>query len=106
MHIRLEEKLSVRIGRDGGVQGFEMSGLMTLRISDEKFGRIKIQIENYDDRGIQMQTHPNVDKELFKTRRQIGLKNSTKPFPLNTDVSVLKWRYQTTDESAIPMTST
>jgi coatomer subunit delta len=52
-----------------------------------------------------LQTHPNVDKELFKTKAQIGLKNSTKPFPINTDVGVLKWRYQTQDESAIPLTS-
>lgn len=38
-------------------------------------------------------------------KSQIGLKNSTKPFPLGTDVGVLKWRYQTQDDSALPLTS-
>lgn len=104
IHLRLEDKIVVRIGRDGGLQGFELSGLLTLRISEEKFGRIKIQLENTDQRGIQLQTHPNVDKELFKSKCQIGLKNPAKPFPINTDVGVLKWRYQTQDESAIPLT--
>lgn len=79
--------------------------MLTLRISDEKFGRIKVEVENNDNKGIQLQTHPNVDKELFKTRSQIGLKNPAKPFPLNTDVGVLKWRWQTQDESAVPLTS-
>lgn len=101
----MEDKIVVRIGRDGGLQGFELSGLLTLRISDEKYGRIKVQLQNQDQRGIQLQTHPNVDKELFKSKCQIGLKNPAKPFPMNTDVGVLKWRYQTQDDSAIPLTS-
>lgn len=101
----MEDKIVVRIGRDGGLQAFELSGLLTLRISDEKYGRIKVQLTNADQRGIQLQTHPNVDKELFKSKGQIGLKNPAKPFPMNTDVGVLKWRYQTQDESAIPLTS-
>ncbi|XP_005185086.1 coatomer subunit delta [Musca domestica] len=104
IHLKMEDKLVVRIGRDGGLQQFELSGLLTLRISDENMGRIKVALENNDAHGIQLQTHPNVDKELFKTRSIIGLKNPAKPFPLNTDVGVLKWRFVTQDDSAIPLT--
>ncbi|XP_034939359.1 coatomer subunit delta [Chelonus insularis] len=103
VHLRQEEKLNVRVGRDGGVQYFELHGLVTLHISDEKWGRIRVQLENEDARGIQLQTHPNVDKDLFRTHGQIGLKIPTKPFPLNTDVGVLKWRLQTQDETALPL---
>ena len=62
-------------------------------------------MENRDSRGIQIKTHPNVDKELFRTKQHIALKNATKPFPLNTDVGVLKWRFQTQDENMIPLNS-
>lgn len=103
VHLRQEERLNVRIGRDGGLQHFELHGLITLHISDEKWGRIRVQLENRDSKGIQLQTHPNVDKELFRTRGQIGLKIPTKPFPLNTDVGVLKWRLQAQDETALPI---
>jgi len=101
--LRQEEKVTIRMGRDGGVQQFELSGLLTLHIGNEKFGRIRVQLENGDTRGVQLQTHPNVDKELFKLRSQIGLKQPAKPFPLNTDVGVLKWRLQSTDESLVPL---
>jgi len=104
IHLKMEDKLLARMGRDGGLQAFELTGLLTLRISDENFGRLKVHMENTDSRGIQLQTHPNIDKELFKSRHQIGLKNPAKPFPMNTDVGVLKWRYQTTDETAVPLT--
>ncbi|KAJ3661958.1 hypothetical protein Zmor_006330 [Zophobas morio] len=103
VHLRLEEKLIVRMGRDGGVQQFELLGLVTLHIADEKWGRIRVQLENKDTRGVQLQTHPNVDKELFKLRSQIGLKQPSKPFPLHTDVGVLKWRLQSTDENLVPL---
>lgn len=104
VHLRMEDKVVIRVGRDGGLQTFELSGLLSLRISNEKYGRIKVLLDNADQRGIQLQTHPNVDKELFRSANQIGLKNPAKPFPLNTDVGVLKWRYQTQDESAVPLT--
>lgn len=101
----MEDKVVVRIDRDGSLQAFELSGLLTLRITDEKLARIKVEVQNNDSKGIQLQTHPNVDKELFRSRGLIGLKNSAKPFPLNTDVGVLKWRWQTQDETSIPLTS-
>ncbi|XP_046400078.1 coatomer subunit delta [Ischnura elegans] len=103
VHLREEEKLHLRVGRDGGLQSFELHGLVTLRISNEKFGRIRVQLDNKDTRGIQLQTHPNVDKELFKMKSLVGLKNPSKPFPLNTEVGVLKWRFQTQDESFVPL---
>lgn len=103
IHLRLEERMVVEIGRDGGVRNLEVHGFATLRISDEKFGRIRVSLENKDQRGIQLQTHPNVDKELFKLKSQIGLKNPGKPFPMQTDVGVLKWRFHSTDESSVPL---
>ena len=51
-------------------------------------------MQNTTNKAIQLQTHPNIDKELLKAKNQIGLKNPAKPFPLNTDVGVLKWRFQ------------
>lgn len=103
IHLRQEEQLIISVGRNGGIETFELHGLLTLRISDEKYGRIKVLLSNKDTRGIQMQTHPNVDKELFKSKTEIGLKNPAKPFPLNNDIGVLKWRYSSSDEASLPL---
>lgn len=59
------------MGRDGGIQIFELLGLITLHVGNEKWGRIRVQLENHDTRGVQLQTHPNVDKELFKMKSQV-----------------------------------
>ena len=103
VHVTLEEKIMLTAGRDGGLQSMELSGMLTLRVSEENVGRVRLVLENTDNKAIQLQTHPNIDKDLFRSKCVIGLKNPAKPFPLNTGVGVLKWRLQTTDESFIPL---
>ncbi|GBP29095.1 Coatomer subunit delta [Eumeta japonica] len=92
VHLRFEERLNLVAGRDGDIQTYELSGLLTLRITNEQFGRIQVQIDNKDPRQLQLQTHPNVDKESFRAKGVIALKQPQRPFPLHTDVGVLKWR--------------
>ncbi|XP_051521858.1 coatomer subunit delta-like [Myxocyprinus asiaticus] len=104
VHLRVEEKISLTCGRDGGLQNIEVLGMITLTVTDEKCGRIFIFVNNNDKKEAQLQTHPHVDKKLFTTESLIGLKNQEKFFPLNTDLGVLKWRLQSTDESLIPLT--
>lgn len=103
VNVEIEEKMNMTAGRDGGLQNLEISGLMTLRVSDENCGRIKLKLQSTNNKNIQLQTHPNIDKELFRTKNVIGLKNPAKPFPLNSGVGVLKWRFQTQDESEVPL---
>merc|ERR1719251_127452 len=103
VHVTLEEKILLTAGRDGGLQSMELVGMLTLRVSEDNVGRVRLALENTENKAIQLQTHPNIDKDLFRTRCVIGLKNPAKPFPMNTGVGVLKLRLQTTDESCIPL---
>ncbi|XP_076832014.1 archain 1b [Brachyhypopomus gauderio] len=104
VHLKVEEKISLTCGRDGGLQNMEVLGIITLRVTDDANGRIRLHINNNDKKGVQLQTHPNVDKKLFTTESLICLKNQEKTFPLNSDVGILKWRLQSTEESLIPLT--
>ncbi|XP_026743490.1 coatomer subunit delta [Trichoplusia ni] len=103
VHLRFEERLSLVAGRDGDVQNFELSGLLTLRISNEQFARIHVHVDNKDTRPLQLQTHPNVDKEAFRSSGVIGLKQSQRAFPLHSDVGVLKWRLNANDDKLAPL---
>ncbi|KAJ9595954.1 hypothetical protein L9F63_012847, partial [Diploptera punctata] len=93
IHLRQEEHLTLRVGRDGGLQNFELHGLVTLRIADEKWGRIRVQLDNKDRRGIQLQLPPVVGQRTSK-RRHIPNVDTSNHSLLHTDVGVLNWRYQ------------
>uniref|UniRef100_A0A8C1NF24 Coatomer subunit delta n=1 Tax=Cyprinus carpio TaxID=7962 RepID=A0A8C1NF24_CYPCA len=109
VHMRVEERISLTCGRDGGLQNMEVLGMITLKVTDEKnvtFRPSKIFCLDHVTHIVLfiLQTHPHVDKKLFTTESLIGLKNQEKSFPLNSDLGVLKWRLQSTDESLIPLT--
>ena len=74
VHVTLEEKIILSAGRDGGLQNMELLGLLTLKVSEESVGRIKMFLQNTDNKSIQLQTHPNIDKDLFRSKCVIGLK--------------------------------
>ncbi|XP_041373847.1 coatomer subunit delta-like [Gigantopelta aegis] len=103
IHVIVEEKIALTAGRDGGLENMEIHGMVKLKITEDKYTRVRINVVNNDDKGIQIQTHPNIDKKLFMASSCVGLKHPEKPFPLNTDIGVLKWRFQTQDDSFMPL---
>ena len=51
----LEEKINLTAGRDGGLHNLEVHGLLTVKITDEKYGKVKIGIANRDTKAMQLQ---------------------------------------------------
>ena len=48
-------------------------------------------------------THPHVDKQAWGASQTIALRDASRPFPLNQQVGVLRWRTVTKDETALPL---
>ena len=103
VHIRLEEKITAVMGRDGDVNKFAVAGFVYLHVNDESSTKVKLKFDNNVTNGAQMQTHPNIDKKGFQANNIIALKNPEKPFPVGQDVGVLKWRLQNNDEDMLPL---
>jgi hypothetical protein len=55
IHLKQEEKLILRCGRDGGVETLEVHGIIMLRVKSEEYGRIIVVINNKESRNIQLQ---------------------------------------------------
>ena len=46
VHAKMEEKIKVSCNRDGGLESMEVSGMLTLRISDEQLARVRLALHN------------------------------------------------------------
>ncbi|CAA6663368.1 unnamed protein product [Spirodela intermedia] len=103
--LSIEEKLNVTLKRDGGVGAFDIQGTLSVQILNQDDGLVQFQVENRSIPGLSFRTHPNINKELFNSDHVIGLKDPNRPFPTGqNDVGVVKWRIQSMDESAVPLT--
>lgn len=60
VHLKQEEKLTVRCSRDGGVEALEVHGMIMLRVKSEDYGRIIVAIDNKESRNIQLQVRGEI----------------------------------------------
>ncbi|XP_055330043.1 coatomer subunit delta-like [Paramacrobiotus metropolitanus] len=102
VHIESKEDIKLSAGRDGGLENMEITGVLSFRVSDERMARLALKIDLGNER-TQIQLHPKFDKEKWRAEGIAALKNPEEAFPLNNEISILKWRLQTTEESEIPL---
>ena len=99
-----EERLSVSLNKDGGLEGMEVQGTMSLTVGLEADACVRVVLAGGANPGYQFKTHPNIDKAAYSGDNVLGLKDPQRPFPTGAPLGVLKWRFQTADESLVPLT--
>lgn len=102
--LEIEEKMSVALNKDGGLEGMEVSGTMSLIVTRESDACLRVLLRETPTEGYQFKTHPNIDKTLYGSENALGLKDPARPFPVGSPLGILKWRMQTVDESYVPLT--
>jgi hypothetical protein len=92
IHIVTNETISARLDREGLLKSFEVKGEMQLKITDPSLTQVKLDLATRDTRGAQLMTHPKVDKAVFRNDKVIQLTDTTKGFPSNMGIGVMKWK--------------
>lgn len=103
VQLLLEEKLTLSVQRDGGLQSMEVSGGLQLLITDPSCDKVYVQLGLGSNPGYQFKTHPNIDKAKYSAQAVLGLRDASRAFPANSALGVLKWRFLTTEDSHAPL---
>jgi hypothetical protein len=108
VHVTIAETISATLTREGALKSFEVKGDLQLRITDPAFTKLRLDLRANPTQGAQFRTHPNVDKALFTNTSAIQLKDTTKRFPANNAIGVLRWRVASSADNAdiLPITFT
>jgi len=92
IHVTVAEAISARLSREGALEAFEVKGDLQLRISDPSLTQLRMNLQVGDTHGAQLNAHPKVDKNVFKNKNVIQLQDTTKGFPANNSIQVMRWR--------------
>jgi len=108
IHVTIAETISAKLSREGSLNSLEVKGDLQLRISDPTLTKVKLDLVANSSHGVQFRTHPNVDRGLFNSSKAVQMSNTSKGFPVNNSVGVLRWRAvpKADDTSAVPITFT
>lgn len=104
INVKIEEKLSVRMNKEGGLEQMGVQGTLTVLCTDKEKAFIQLGIATGNNAGVQFNTHPNIDKALYSSKQLLGVKDPSKPFPIGLPQVILKWRFQSTDVDLVPIT--
>ena len=103
VNVSIQEKLTVKMNKEGGLQAMEVQGVLELLCTDAAAACVQVVLALGANAGFQFKTHPNIDKALYASQQRLGVKDPARPFPLDVPQGVLKWRFQTTDEARVPI---
>lgn len=100
--IALEERYTVAMNREGGIDSCDLKGKLTLTAHTDAGAVPSISVNKSSlTSNWNFATHPKVDKKTYEKNGAIILKGG-KPLKLNSAVGVLKWNYS--GEDAAPLT--
>jgi len=107
-HLTTEEKLSISLTRDGRLESFQVHGELLLQIRDQKRAHARIRLKPLPEsmmQKVQLRLHPMLDRSLWQQSWVLAQRNAERPFPYGspTPMSLIKWRFQSTDESLLPV---
>lgn len=108
VHLAVEEAATILYDEDGNLNGVQVQGRIFLQISDPEQAKVKIRIAHQAGQGWQFNTHPNIKKDAFfgVSDPWLMLAKEDRAFPCGNALGVLKWKYQTNDESQSPLSVT
>ncbi|GMS90218.1 hypothetical protein PENTCL1PPCAC_12393 [Pristionchus entomophagus] len=108
VRVRTEEKMVAEVSRDGGVKSAELFGSVSISVAAAEYNTVALQMKNNVDAAdginVMINVHPNIDKTGWAASSILRLKSANKPFPVNSDVGVLKWKATIQDQEALPIT--
>ena len=106
IHVTIGETINARLSREGSVNSMDVKGDLQLRISDDAYTKVKLELTANANHGAMFKTHPNVDRPLFQNSKAIQMSNIARGFPVNNSVGVLRWSAspKSDDSAAVPIT--
>lgn len=97
----LEEKISVSMNREGGVESCEVKGILNLTANTDVGAAAVISVNKTQlPSTFNYATHPKVDKKVYEQRGVLALKGG-KAFPVSRSVGILRWSYNSEDAAPI-----
>lgn len=105
VHVGVEEELSVKLSRDGLIESVDVKGTLSVRVQDAGAAKVRIQLGALSAEGFQCQLHPTIARSFFADH-VLQLKQPDRGFPVDSTVSLLRWRQPAGGDALLPINVT
>ena len=103
--VKIEEELTVKLSRDGLIETADVKGTLSVRANTPEASRVLIRLNDFAATGFQLQLHPTISRS-FLSDHVITLKQADRGFPVDSSVSVIRWRQPSGGDALVPLSVT
>ena len=103
--VEIAEELSVKLSRDGLIETADGKGPLSVRANKAEASRVSVCLNAFASDGFQLQVHPTIARS-FLSDHVLRLKQSDRGFPVESSVSVLRWRQPNGGDALLPLNVT
>ena len=103
--VNIEEELTVKLSRDGLIETVDVKGTLSVRVNRVESSKVMVCLNEFSSDGFQVQIHPTINRS-FLSDHVLKLKQSDRGFPVDSSVSVLRWRQPSGGDSLLPINVT
>lgn len=103
--VKIEEELTVKLSRDGLIETADVKGTLSVRANAPEASRVLIRLSDFAAPGFQLQLHPTIARS-FLNDHVLTLKQTDRGFPVDSSVSVLRWRQPNGGDALVPLSVT
>lgn len=103
--VKIEEELTVKLSRDGLIETADVKGTLSVRANAPEASRVLIRLSDFAAPGFQLQLHPTIARS-FLSDHVLTLKQADRGFPVDSSVSVLRWRQPNGGDALVPLSVT
>lgn len=103
--VTVDEELTVKLSRDGLIETVDVKGTLAVRVANPSTSKIQVQLNDFAGDGFQLQVHPTIARSFLQDHR-LALKQADRGFPVDSAVSVLRWRQPAGGEALLPINVT
>ena len=103
--VNIEEELRVKLSRDGLIETVDVKGTLSVQVNRSEASKVMVCLNEFSSDGFQLQIHPTINRS-FLSDHVLMLKQADRGFPVDSGVSVLRWRQPSGGDSLLPLNVT
>lgn len=103
--VNIEEELRVKLSRDGLIETVDVKGTLSVQVNRSEASKVMVCLNEFSSDGFQLQIHPTINRS-FLSDHVLILKQADRGFPVDSSVSVLRWRQPSGGDSLLPINVT
>ena len=103
VNIEVAEKISCKLSKDGELENkFEIKGNIYLKINDPDKSKCNIQMNIKNIKGLIMNPHPKLNRELWLSKHCLAPASASEGFPPNKRLEAIKYKFSSNDSQQLP----